>query len=60
LSLFERREPVLWERFRDDGIANGVFAYVSVKERGGIVLYDEYFESAVRMFNRDWAIANVL
>jgi transcriptional regulator with XRE-family HTH domain len=63
LSLFERREPVLWERFRDDEIVNGVFAYVSIRhgqERGGIVLYEEYFESAVRMFNRDWAIANVL
>jgi len=63
LSLFERREPILWERFRDDGIVNGVFAYVSVRHeeaRGGIVLYDEYFESALRMFNRDWALGKPL
>ena len=63
VSLLERREPVLWERFHDDGIVNGVFAYVSIRheeERGGIVLYDEYFESALRMFHRDWATAEVL
>jgi transcriptional regulator with XRE-family HTH domain len=63
LRLFERREPVLWERFRYDGIVDGVFAYVSIRHEealGGIVLYDTYFESALRMFNRDWALAKVL
>ena len=63
LSLFERREPVLWERFRDDGIVDGMFAYVSIRHQealGGIVLYDEYFHSAVRMFHRDWGMAKVL
>lgn len=63
LALFERREPVLWERFRDDGIVDGVFAYVSIRHEealGGIVLYDTYFQSAMRMFRRDWSIATVL
>lgn len=63
LSMFERREPVLWERFRDDGIIDGLFAYVSIRHEealGGIVLYDEYFQSAVRMFHRDWALAKPL
>jgi transcriptional regulator with XRE-family HTH domain len=63
LSLFERREPVLWERFREDGIVDGVFAYVSIRHEealGGIVLYGTYFHSALRMFDRDWAAGKVL
>ena len=63
VGMFERREPVLWERFRDDGVVNGVFAYVLVRHEeplGGIVLYDTYLESALRMFNRDWALGKPL
>jgi transcriptional regulator with XRE-family HTH domain len=63
LGLFERREPVLWERYRDDGIIDGAFAYVLMRHEeafAGIVLYDTYFESALRMFTRGWASARAL
>ena len=53
----ERREPVLWERFKEDGIIDGVLAYSAVRHDdalGGVVLYDGYHASALRMFKRDW------
>lgn len=56
-TLLERREPVLWERYRNDGIHDGVLAYSSVRHldaTGGVVLYDVYFESAIRKFRSDW------
>jgi len=59
-SQLQRREPVLWERFRDDGIVDGVLAYTAVRHQdalGGVVLYGAYFESAVRMFRKDWELA---
>lgn len=63
LAMFERREPILWERFRDDGIVNGVFAYVSIRHQdalGGIVLYGTYLDSVLKMFKRDWELASSL
>ncbi|GAA2021951.1 hypothetical protein GCM10009839_18960 [Catenulispora yoronensis] len=63
LQQFERREPVLWERFRHDGIVDGIFAYVSIRHEesnGGIVLRNEYLASALRMFDRDWTQAKQL
>ncbi|HEV2638836.1 MAG TPA: helix-turn-helix transcriptional regulator [Actinocrinis sp.] len=62
-ALLERREPVLWERFRDNGIVNGTLAYTAIRHQdalGGVVLYGGYFESALRMFKRDWEAAKVL
>ena len=56
-AQLERREPVLWERFKDDGIIDGVLAYSAVRHDdalGGVVLYDGYHASALRMFKRDW------
>ena len=56
-ALLERREPVLWERLRDEGITDGTLAYSAVRHldaRGGVVLVGGYFESSLRMFKRDW------
>jgi transcriptional regulator with XRE-family HTH domain len=63
IALLERREPILWERLRDNGIINDTLAYTAVRHQdalGGVVLYGNYFESALRMFNRDWELATVL
>ncbi len=63
LSRLQRREPLLWERFREDGIVDGAFAYTAVRHQdalGGVVLYSPYLESAVRMFERDWQRADTL
>lgn len=63
LPQLQRREPVLWERFRDDGIVDGTLAYTAVRHQdalGGVVLYSAYLESAVRMFRRDWELAATL
>jgi transcriptional regulator with XRE-family HTH domain len=63
VSQLQRREPVLWERFRDDGIVDGTLAYSAVRHQdalGGVVLYDAYLESAVRLFQKDWEKAGIL
>jgi transcriptional regulator with XRE-family HTH domain len=63
VAKLERLEPILWERFREHGIVNGTLAYASVRHEdalGGIVLYGTYFDSALRMFTRDWDIASAL
>lgn len=63
VAQLQRREPVLWERFRDDGIVDGTLAYSAIRHHdalGGVVLYDAYLESAVRMFRQDWEKAAVL
>lgn len=63
LAQLQRREPVLGERFSDDGIVNGVLAYTAVRHQdalGGVVLYGDYLESAARMFKQDWNRATVL
>lgn len=63
ISQLQRREPVLWERFRDDGIVEGTLAYSAVRHQdalGGVVLYDAYLESAARMFQKDWEKASAL
>ncbi|HLK41839.1 MAG TPA: helix-turn-helix transcriptional regulator [Thermoleophilia bacterium] len=62
-AQFERREPVLWERFRDNGIFGGTLVYMAMRHQealGGVVLYDTYFDSALRMFRRDWEAARPL
>jgi transcriptional regulator with XRE-family HTH domain len=62
-AQFERREPVLWERLRSDGISNGTLVYTATRHDealGGVVLYDTYFDSALRMFRRDWEAAKPL
>lgn len=56
-AQLQRREPVLWERFRDDGIVGETLAYSAVRHQdalGGVVLYNAYLESALRMFRQDW------
>ena len=63
VAQFERREPVLWERFRHNGIVTGTLVYTAMRHQealGGVVLYDTYFESALRMFRRDWESARGL
>lgn len=63
VSQLQRREPVLWERFRDDGIVDGTLAYSAIRHQdalGGVVLYNAYLESALRMFQKDWEKASVL
>ena len=63
VAQFERREPVLWERFRHNGIVGGTLVYTAMRHQealGGVVLYDTYFESALRMFRRDWESARGL
>jgi transcriptional regulator with XRE-family HTH domain len=62
-ALLERREPVLWERFKDNGIVGDTLAYTAVRHQdalGGVVLYGTYLESAVKMFKRDWDLAGVM
>jgi transcriptional regulator with XRE-family HTH domain len=62
-AQFERREPVLWERLRGDGIFGGTLVYTAMRHEaalGGVVLYDTYFDSALRMFRRDWEAARAL
>ena len=63
VAQLQRREPILWERFRQDGIVDGTLAYTAVRHQdalGGVVLYSAYLESAVRMFKRDWETAVAL
>lgn len=63
LAQLGRNEPVLAERFREGGIVERTLAYASVRHEdalGGVVLYGTYFDSALRMFHRDWAAANIL
>lgn len=63
VSQLQRRESVLWERFRDNGIVDGTLAYSAIRHQdalGGVVLYDAYLESAVRMFQKDWEKASTL
>lgn len=62
-AKLERLEPILWERFRERGIVKDTFAFASVRHHdalGGIVLYDTYFDSALKMFVRDWELASAL
>jgi transcriptional regulator with XRE-family HTH domain len=62
-AAVERREPILWERYREGGIRNGTLAYVDMRYEdalGGVVLRSEYFDSAIRMFDRDWKAATPL
>lgn len=61
IAKLERLEPILWERFRDNGIVKNTFAYASIRHQdalGGIVLYGTYFDSALRMFIRDWELGS--
>jgi transcriptional regulator with XRE-family HTH domain len=63
IAQFERREPMLWERLRDEGIFGGTLVYTAMRHEaalGGVVLYDTYFDSALRMFKRDWEAARPL
>jgi transcriptional regulator with XRE-family HTH domain len=63
LPRLQRREPLLWERFRQDGIVDGTLAYTAVRHQdalGGVVLYGDYLQSATRMFRRDWELATAL
>jgi len=63
LPRFEQREPILRERFRHDGTVDGSLAYASVRHQnalGGLMLYEEYLSSALKMFKRDWNLANPL
>jgi len=63
VTQLQRREPVLWERFRDGGIVDGTLVYSGVRHHdalGGVVHYDAYLESTVRMFKRDWEQASLL
>ena len=60
MTLVERREPILWERHRDNIPSDGVWAYLSIERsdaQGGITLEPLYLESALRQFSRDWASA---
>jgi transcriptional regulator with XRE-family HTH domain len=60
VEVVERREPILWERYRDDVSPAGVWAYLSVERpgaAGGIALEPLYLHSALRRFQRDWAAA---
>lgn len=63
VSQLQRREPMLWQRFRDDGIVEGTLAYSAIRHQdalGGVVLYNAYLESALRMFQKDWERGSIL
>ncbi len=63
VTLAEREEPILWERHRDNISSDGVRAYLSIERsdaQGGITLEPLYLQSAIRQFDRDWALAKQL
>jgi transcriptional regulator with XRE-family HTH domain len=63
VALLERREPILWERLRGQAIVNDTLAYTAVRHedaKGGVVLFDPYLDSAIRMFKQDWNASSPL
>jgi transcriptional regulator with XRE-family HTH domain len=56
-AMLERREPILWERFRDDGLFGSTFVYISIRHKdapGGVVLDAAHAEACQRILGRDW------
>ncbi|MBY8882321.1 helix-turn-helix domain-containing protein [Actinacidiphila acidipaludis] len=62
-AMLERREPILWERFRDDGLFGDTFVYISIRHKdapGGVVLDAAHAEACQRILTRDWRQAGTL
>lgn len=59
----ERREPIMWERFRDNGIYEGKLSFILFRnneEINGIVTDAGHGRGCQRIFTHDWRLGSAL